>query len=115
MRKDFIKWHKKKAWLHESKERPYFHEGEVWFCAYGLNIGFEQDGSGDAYLRPILVVRKFNSHIFWGVPLTKILKEGMYYLQVSVQGELRTVILSQLRLVDSKRLQYKIAFVAEQE
>ena len=42
MKKDFKSWHGKKESLHHEKERPFFHEREVWFCSLGVNIGFEQ-------------------------------------------------------------------------
>ena len=32
-------------------------EGEVWMSALGKNIGFEQNGTGSNFLRPVLVVK----------------------------------------------------------
>ena len=32
------------------------------------------------YNRPVLIVRKFNPHIFFGVPLTTKIKQNPYYL-----------------------------------
>jgi len=109
-KKDFKNWHQKKIKLHEDKQRPFFHEREVWFASLGVNIGFEQDGRGDKFLRPIIVIRKFNNEVLWILPLTKNIKRGKYYMQISISDnrELSTVILSQIRLLDSKRLQYKI-------
>jgi len=107
-KKEFQKWHKRKAFLHEDKQRPFFHEGEVWVCALGLNIGFEQDGRGEEFLRPIVIIRKFNQQVCWGLPLTKNKKKGKYYFSFKLNGTISTAILSQIRLVDSKRLQYKI-------
>ena len=74
MKKDFQKWHHKKEHLDSVEKRPFFHEREIWFCHFGVNVGYEQDGSGDDFLRPVLIVRKFNNEIFWGVPLTKTKK-----------------------------------------
>lgn len=109
MNKDFKGWHNKKSDLHENKVRPFFHEREVWFASLGLNVGFEQDGRGDKFLRPVVVIKKFNNEVFWCVPLTKNKKKGNYYFQFSIDEEqISTAILSQLRLVDSKRLQYKM-------
>ncbi|MDO8518397.1 MAG: type II toxin-antitoxin system PemK/MazF family toxin [bacterium] len=115
MKKDFQKWHTKKTWLHEEKQRPFFHEREVWWCALGANVGFEQDGRGESFLRPVVIVKKFNKEVFWGVPLTKNQKKGKFYFAFSLGGEMSTVILSQLRLVDSKRLQYKLGDIKQLE
>ena len=117
MIKDFKKWHDKKRFLHNEKVRPFFHEREVWFCTLGLNVGFEQDGSGEEFLRPIVVIKKFNNEVFWGLPLTKIVKRGKYYYQFNIEGkkDISTVVLSQIRLIDAKRLQYKIGDLGEKD
>lgn len=113
MKKDYRKWHQKKRYVHNEKQAPFFHEREVWFCYLGENIGYEQDGAGEEFLRPVVVIRKFNSQIFWGVPTTKKNKKGEFYFRFVYQGRKSTsAILSQMRLIDSKRLLYPIGFVS---
>lgn len=110
MEKDFLKWHKKKKEIHEDRPRVFFHEREVWFCYLGANVGFEQDGSGDDFLRPIIILKKFNNEVLWVVPLTKKRKKNhKYYFEFySKSGVGSSAILSQIRLIDAKRLKYKI-------
>ena len=108
MTKDFRDWHREKGDLDEYKERPFFHAREVWFTSLGVNVGFEQDGRGKKFLRPIVVLKKFNNEVLWGVPLTKNPKKGKYYFSFKLENKASTAILSQIRLVDAKRLQYKI-------
>ena len=108
MQKDFREWQNQKSDLHENKVRAFFHEREVWFASVGMNIGFEQDGRGDKFLRPVIVLKKFNNEVLWCIPLTKNQKKGKYYFSFPLVGEISTAILSQIRLTDSKRLQYKI-------
>lgn len=121
MKKDFQKWHNKKAQVDDIKKRPFFHEREIWFCYLGINIGFEQDGSGEDFLRPILVVRKFNNEIFWGVPLTKSKnkiskKAEQYYFAFSFKDSTKSVaILSQIRLIDARRLSRHIGIMSDDE
>jgi len=43
MKKDFQKWHGKKSTIDQIEKRPFFHEGEIWWCVLGVNVGFEQD------------------------------------------------------------------------
>lgn len=75
----------------------------------GLNVGFEQDGKGKDFSRPILVIKKFNKEVFIGLPLTTKPKLGRFYFSLkSYDGVQRKVILSQIRLFDSKRLQEKL-------
>jgi mRNA-degrading endonuclease toxin of MazEF toxin-antitoxin module len=109
MSKDFGKWHPLKTKLHNVGIRPYFHEREVWWCVLGDNIGFEQDGKGNEFARPALILKKFNNEIFWALPLTTKIKKGKYYAPIDLaDGVERMVILSQLRLIDAKRLRDKV-------
>jgi len=50
MFKDFWNWHKKKEKLNEITILPFFHEGEIWFCHLGSNVGTEQDGTGEDFI-----------------------------------------------------------------
>lgn len=119
MKKDFQKWHIEKSAIHKDKKRPFFHVREVWFCSVGANIGFEQDGGGGRYLRPVLILYKFNNEVLWILPLTKHLKKGKYYFKVQISHNNKlsssTVILSQIRLIDSKRLQYKLGDLSKND
>ncbi len=116
MKKDFQTWHKDKSNIHEDKERPHFHEREIWFTSLGANIGFEIDGKGEKFMRPIIVVKKFNNESLWGLPLTKNPKKSKYYFSfIFKEDQLSTANLSQVRLVDSKRLQYKIGDMHEKD
>lgn len=121
MKKDFQKWHIKKSSVNEVVKRPFFHEREIWFCYLGMNVGFEQDGQGEDFLRPIVIIRKFNNEIFWGVPLTKSNKQRrkkaeVYYYSFSFVPQIISVaILSQIRLIDSKRLSRHIGNMAEDD
>ena len=103
MNKDFNKWHDKKANLHDRGSRVFFHEREVWWCSLGLNIGFEQDGKGFDFARPVLIIKGFNKEVFLSVPLTTKNKKGKYYADINLGDKVaRKIILSQIRLVDSK-------------
>ena len=117
MKKDFQKWHKEKTIIQNDKERPHFHVREVWFCSVGANVGFEQDGGEERYLRPVIIIRKFNNEVLWALPCTKNVKKGIYYyrLEIGNQGQESTTILSQLRLIDAKRLQYNIGNISEKD
>jgi mRNA interferase MazF len=64
----------------------------------------------------VLVVRRFNKSIFWGIPLTTKNKKGKYYHVLDLgDGQHRMVILSQLRLLDSKRLVDKIGTLPKEQ
>ena len=37
-------------------------EKEVWMCNLGRNIGYEENGKGSDFLRPVLILKVFNRH-----------------------------------------------------
>lgn len=112
MQKDYTAWHQIKTSVNNTGHRAYFHEKEVWFCNLGLNIGYEEDGKGKNLLRPVIILRKFNKLIFLAIPLTSQQKEGCFYHTFFLNPTTRdTALLSQVRILDSKRLKYKIGHV----
>jgi len=114
--KDFDQWNRKKIQVDKIENRPFFHEREIWFCHLGVNVGFEQDGSDEEFLRPVVVVRKFNNGIFLAVPLTRTEKKTQFYFSFSFgDNEKSTAILSQVKLLDGRRLSHKIGDIAEND
>lgn len=116
MDKDFENWYQEKKNIHHEKIRPFFHEREVWFASLGINIGFEQDGRGERFLRPVIIIKKFNNEVGWCLPLTKNQKKGKYYFSFKfTEDTVSTAILSQIKLIDAKRLQYKLGDMPEKD
>ncbi len=114
MKKDFQRWHQLKSDLHEKSGQALFQEREIWWCALGANVGFEQDGSGELFTRPVLILTKFNLDVCLVVPLTARLKKGKYYFPVgNITGRDAVAVLSQIRFIDRKRLAKKIATLNE--
>lgn len=109
MLKDFSKWFVMKKATHEATGTALFHEREVWWCKLGVNVGFEIDGGGKDFERPVIVIKKFNLDTCIVVPLTAKQKIGKYYFHVGVvSGHDAIAVLSQIRQIDRKRLTEKI-------
>ncbi len=115
MSKNFSEWHKIKTFIDAKETKIYFHPREVWWCSVGLNVGFEQDGKNRLYERPVLVLKVFNQNLLLAVPLTSRLKSGIYYHTIEHDGDKSSVILSQVRLISSKRLHRKIRTIPKEE
>lgn len=113
--KDFLTWSKLKTSINQGIERPIFKEREIWWVSIGANIGDEEDGKGDKFLRPVLVIRKFNRNLFLGVPLTKQVKENPFYFKLEVKDKIVCAMISQLRLFDTKRLLNRLEKLPEKE
>ncbi len=112
MKKDFDKWNKIKQKTHEEEKTRLYTVREVWWCRLGVNIGTEQDGKGNWHVRPCVIVCAFGPDACFIVPLTTSKKK--HFLRVSV-GEVNGISaranISQMRVVDTRRLQNKIAFI----
>ncbi|HUC31427.1 MAG TPA: hypothetical protein VMR99_01915 [Candidatus Paceibacterota bacterium] len=105
MEKNFKGWNKKKQSVHFTyKKRLHFSEGEIWFCTLGVNIGFEQDGSGSEFLRPVAVLKKITEDQFLGIPLTRTVRSGEEYLSLADECGPSIALLAQIRFLDAKRL-----------
>ena len=105
--KDFKNWNDRKEQLHNGKINFRFRERDIFFMYVGVNVGFEQDGD-ENFLRPVLVYRKFNKHVFLGIPLTSKIKEDKFHYEFNYIEDTRSfAILSQLKLFDIKRAKYR--------
>lgn len=105
---EFDRWNKKKQMLASDRYvcHIYPHRGEVWICSLGWNVGREQNGNTQDFMRPVLIINRFNSELFWVVPLSTKQKEiDYYYNYTDAAGNDVSVILAQMRLVSIKRLQ----------
>jgi mRNA interferase MazF len=114
MEKDFNGWILKKKKIESDLPWIFCHRREIWWCSLGINVGFEEDGKGKRFSRPVVVIRGFNEKIFIGVVLTTQKKSGDFYFPLGVVGDKEAyAILSQIRLIDTKRLIRKIAVLDE--
>ena len=96
-------------------DRILVNEGEVFWCRFGLNIGNEEDGKGENFRRPVLVLKKFSNEIFLGVPLTTKNKFGTWYFNFNcIDGIQRQAILSQAKTFDVKRLEEQMFSVGNE-
>jgi mRNA interferase MazF len=109
--KDFVAWATKKNLLDQIQDTkiPYFDEREIWYCSMGHNVGYEQDGKGPEYWRPVLIVKKYNQHLFTGIPLTSKIKNFPFYFGIgNIDNKNAMAILSQTKAYSSKRLINKV-------
>lgn len=109
MRKDFDDWNGKKKAINDRRSAPFYHEREVWWCALGVNVGSEQDGSSKEYRRPVLILRGFGRETCLVIPLTTSTRTHPLRPAIGlIDGKAATALLSQMRVIDTKRLVRKI-------
>ncbi|MFA5838590.1 MAG: type II toxin-antitoxin system PemK/MazF family toxin [Candidatus Paceibacterota bacterium] len=112
MHKDFDSWNNQKKSIHSDGENKFYHSREMWWCSLGVNVGFEQDGTGEENQRPVLILKGFNKNVCLIVPLTTSHKKNIYNISVGVVDKKKAfAIISQIRLIDTKRLANKIGML----
>ncbi len=110
--KKFDMWNIVKKYSEINFKFKYYKPRQIWWMRLGCNMGHEQDGKGEYFERPVLIVTKFNNRIFFGIPLTTKIKQNPFYIKIKDDhGIIRCGIISQLRLFDASRLREKIGFV----
>ena len=111
MKKDFDKWNIVKKKTNAEHPRLYTVR-EIWWCRLSVNIGIEQDGKGEWYARPCVIMRGFGPDACLVIPLTTSPREHALRVPVgSVEGFQARANLSQIRVVDTRRLESKIDFL----
>ena len=112
--KDFDTWNEKKKKTDSERPRLYTVR-EVWWCRLGVNVGTEQDGKGEWYVRPCVIVAGFSADACLVVPLTTSpRKHPLRVFAGTINGSEARANISQLRVVDSRRLQNKIGFLEKE-
>lgn len=111
--KNFEDWRHLKEKINKSPADFFFYEREIFFAHLGANVGFEQDGKGASFERPVVILKKFNAYCGLIVPLTNQKREGKYYFPFQIPSEEKPsyAILSQIRLLDRRRFINKIGML----
>ncbi len=113
MNKDFENWFRNKEKLNQENQPPFYHEREIWWCALGVNVGSEMDGTGKNFDRPA-IIKGFSRYTCLVVPLTASDKRHKLRPSVGlIDGREAKALLSQLRIIDSRRLIRKIGYLDE--
>ncbi|MBI2612362.1 type II toxin-antitoxin system PemK/MazF family toxin [Candidatus Kaiserbacteria bacterium] len=111
MEKDFDRWNTLKKQTNAEPPRLYTVR-EIWWCRLGVNVGSEQDGRGDNFLRPALILRGFGPDACLVAPLTTSAREHPLRVSIGVvDGRPARANLSQLRVIDTRRLAEKVGFL----
>lgn len=110
--RDYEKWHKIKASINLRQASSLgYKERDIWWVYLGQNVGDEEDGKGEYFSRPVLVLKGFSSHLLWGIPLSTTSRRGKYYHSFEFNGKTSVALLSQMRTIDTNRLISKVGMI----
>ena len=103
--KDFNEWNKQKIKTQREEQNRWCQPRDICWCSLGVNVWYEQDGKGTSFLRPVVILRSFGIHTALVVPLTTSKKKNMYHVSLGTQTGVQSyAIVTQIRLIDTKRL-----------
>lgn len=115
-KKDFQTWNMHKKYLEKTKTKnPFIQEREIWWVSIGVNLGYEEDGKGRSFNRPVLVIKKFSQYLFLGVPLTTNLAVRPYKIEIKAKGSVSSILTSQIKAFSTKRVENKITKIEKEE
>ncbi len=101
-------WRILKDILNKKERKIFLKKREIWRVHLGHNVGHEQNGSGDSFVRPVLVLQKLNQDTFVILPLTSKNKKGSFYFPIKFNENKSIVVLSQIKVLDKKRFIKKL-------
>jgi mRNA interferase MazF len=110
-----LEWCKIAIFLKWKNKKPLFKEGEIWWCRIGMNVGVEVYGKGRKFERPVLILKKFTSEFFFGVPISSQIKEGLWYAPIHFGGKKLSGMLSHARPLDAVRLTERMGTLPEKQ
>ena len=117
--KDFDSWNKKKKDINLKNNLIGLKERDIVFVHMGINVGYEQDGKGEEFLRPVVVLKVFNRNLFFGVPLTTKKRDGSFFVDINFNhGDKHyknTAIIVQAKTFDTKRARYKKGMIIKED
>ena len=110
--KDFNNWNIQKQKIDALAEILLYREREIWWCRMGANIGYEQDGKNEEFMRPILILKGLGKRTLLIAPLTSSAHIHKYRVALGeVDGKSASVIVSQIKVIDVRRLVNKIGHI----
>jgi len=114
--KNFDDWNIVKQRTEQKLHIVNFKEREIFWANIGENIGFEQSGKGDDFMRPLLIFRKYSNKLFCGIPLSTTLREGTFFYSFEfLENKKSSALLVQAKTFDAKRLDRKIGMINKKD
>jgi len=116
MSKKFNEWNEVKKTLHNKQNKIVIpKEREVYWSSIGVNVGFEQDGKGEVFSRPVLIVKRYSKNLFFGIPLSTQIKEGSFFYTFTLNKKPSNALLVQAKVYDTKRLENRIGMISKED
>ena len=116
LQQEFEDWNIIKQKVHISCKNIYPKHREIWYISMWKNIGFESNGKGDDFKRPVLILWRIWT-MFLVVSMTTKGKNNHFYFELDRKyfNKNSFITLSQFKTIDKKRFIEKIWKIDENE
>ncbi len=104
----FDEWNDVKKNIEVNEDDIFFKERDIFWAKLGQNVGYEQNGKGEEFTRPVIVIKKYSKNMLLAIPISTALRDGNFFFQFPFKSKVNTALLVQNRLMSSKRLVKKI-------
>jgi len=112
----FDNWCGTKKETHFLRIAKKYRTRDIWWVNLGVNIGNEEDGKGELYLRPVVIVTGLSATTCLVAPLTTSDNIHKFRIDVGdVDGKQAKAIISQIKVLDTKRFVEKVGFVSKEK
>ena len=112
MEEIFDKWNEVKKVVQNDEKIRLFKQRDIFFINMGQNVGFEQNGKGENFVRPIIILKRITNQMFLGIPLSSQLKKGDWFFEFEFDTKddvsRNIAIIPQIKMFSSRRLLNKI-------
>jgi mRNA-degrading endonuclease toxin of MazEF toxin-antitoxin module len=112
--KDFDNWNILKKEINNNFKKVFAHPREIWWFSSGVNVGMEIDGKNNLYERPGVVLKSHNEKTLTIIPISSNKEEKYYSFNFYYNEVEQSAILSQTKMIDTKRLTRKIGVLDEE-
>jgi len=103
MEKDFDRWNELKKKIENYSKNIIIKEWEIWWSSILINIKTESCGKWPEFRRPVLVVKKLSTNIYFVVPLSTKIKNWTWFARYKIEWIEYTALLYQLNMMHTNR------------
>lgn len=114
-REQFKIWIGLKESLHNMGRLRTIHEGDIWWCAMGENIGIEINGKNEVFSCSVLVFKRLSRYGFMDIPLTSQHHIGNWYVPFVFKDRLEVAVLAQARVMSVARLYKRMGTIPDSD
>lgn len=117
---EFDQWNKIKQETNKKDRVIGIKNREIFYLKLGQNIGYEQNGKGKDFIRPVLILKRLTKDMFIGIPLTTKIKDSSFFYKFTFNHKTRgniqnSAIIAQIKMFSTKRILNRIGMINQND